>query len=237
MPYEFTRLSEVNAIDMITEGMNVLVETEGDVVKIPVNSMVPEDVVIQSELETAISAIPEPITSWNDLTDRPFYDSGATIEWKGNGSDSSLTGSGYYYVSDLTPSKDEIVGAKYVWNTPTDGAQSRYVDSVNENDDGTAYDKYYFAVALNDNVTLADGTVLDKAGIYFRYSDNGYSYCSSLSWGGLVFIDEKFIPDTIARKSDILVAEAVPDALGDTPTATEFNALLNALRNAGLLAE
>ena len=41
------------------------------------------------------------------------------------------------------------------------------------------------------------------------------------------------------RKSEIVdfpVATSVADAVGDTPTAAEFNALLAALRSAGLLA-
>lgn len=50
-------------------------------------------------------------------------------------------------------------------------------------------------------------------------------------------LDEVFIPDAIARTSQLPApAIAVSDATGDTPTAEEFNALLAALRNAGYLA-
>lgn len=236
MAYEFKRLSNVDVIENINDNLNVLVENSGKVVKIPVNNLVPEDVVVQSEMDAAIAAIPAPITSWNDLTDKPFYESGGTITWGGRGSDSSLSGSGYYHVSDMTPKKDELIGAKYEWNSLLDGAISYTISNITENSAGNAYDSYYIAVALEDNVSLANGTVLDKAGIYFMYSDDGHSYTKSLKWGGLVTIDDKFIPNTVARVADLPVAAAVSNAAGETPTAAEFNALLTALRNAGLLA-
>lgn len=55
----------------------------------------------------------------------------------------------------------------------------------------------------------------------------------------IVTLEDKYIPNSIARTTDIPtvpVAAAVADAAGDTPTAAEFNALLSALRTAGLLA-
>lgn len=48
-------------------------------------------------------------------------------------------------------------------------------------------------------------------------------------------LDEMYIPDTIARITDIPKAAAVADVTA-TPTAEEFNTLLAALRNAGLMA-
>lgn len=57
MAYEFKKLSEVNVIESISDTLNVLVEDNGEVVKIAANNLVPEDVIVQSEMEAAIAAI------------------------------------------------------------------------------------------------------------------------------------------------------------------------------------
>lgn len=54
---EFKKLSDVNVIESISDTLNVLVEDNGEVVKIAANNLVPEDVVTQSEMEEAIAAI------------------------------------------------------------------------------------------------------------------------------------------------------------------------------------
>lgn len=72
MSYEFKKLSDVNVIESMSESTNVLVEENGDIVKISANSLIPEDVVTKAEMDEAIAAIPEPVTSWNDLQDKPF---------------------------------------------------------------------------------------------------------------------------------------------------------------------
>ena len=45
--------------------------------------------------------------------------------------------------------------------------------------------------------------VVDGAGLYFMYSKNGYYVSRLIAETEIIQIDEKFIPDTIARKTDI----------------------------------
>lgn len=64
MAYEFKKLSDVNVIETMNDSLNVLVENDGEIVKIAANEMM-------SAVE-----IPEGFSgSWNDLTDRPFSES------------------------------------------------------------------------------------------------------------------------------------------------------------------
>ena len=76
---------------------------------------------------------------------------------------------------------------------------------------------------------------------------NGEVYAFYEGWSGDVFyakyvkeevtqLSEEYIPSSIARTVDIPKASAVPDAAGETPTAAEFNALLAALRNGGIIS-
>lgn len=69
---EFKKINEVDILETMKDGLNVLIEDNGDIVRLPADSLVPADVVTSSELDAAIAAIPEPVTSWNDLTDKPF---------------------------------------------------------------------------------------------------------------------------------------------------------------------
>ena len=55
MAYEFKKLSDVNVIEEMTEGLNVLVEDGGEIVKISANSMIPEDVALKSDIPTKVS--------------------------------------------------------------------------------------------------------------------------------------------------------------------------------------
>ena len=61
MGYEFTKITDVDIVETSTETTNVLVEMDGTVKRVPVK-----------EIGGA------GVSSWNDLTDRPFYE--ATYE-------------------------------------------------------------------------------------------------------------------------------------------------------------
>lgn len=54
MAYEFKKLSDVNAIEGMKENLNVLVEDNGEIVKLAANSMIPEDVALKSDIPTGV---------------------------------------------------------------------------------------------------------------------------------------------------------------------------------------
>lgn len=54
MAYEFKKLSDVNVIEAMKDGLNVLVEDGGEIVKLAANSMIPEDVALKSDIPTGV---------------------------------------------------------------------------------------------------------------------------------------------------------------------------------------
>ena len=54
MAYEFKKLSDVNVVENMSDGTNVLIEENGEIVKIAANSMIPEDVALKSDIPTGI---------------------------------------------------------------------------------------------------------------------------------------------------------------------------------------
>lgn len=59
MAYEFKKLSDVNVIEEMKDGLNVLVEDGGEIVKISANSMIPEDVALKSDIPTLPTKVSE----------------------------------------------------------------------------------------------------------------------------------------------------------------------------------
>lgn len=54
MAFEFKKLSDVNVIETMKDGLNVLVEDGGEIVKLAANSMIPEDVALKSDIPTGV---------------------------------------------------------------------------------------------------------------------------------------------------------------------------------------
>ena len=181
---------------------------------------------MDAAIEDLVSRGPSGPISWNDLTDRPFYEegTGAVIEWDGNteGRDQvTLNGtpSHWYKVSDLTPTEDELSAF------------------VIEASDGTVYPNelvgsfvgedmlfaQVFIVFYNTEATL-DGALLSvpSPGIYFVCVDG--VYIEKFTYGSTTIkkLDEKFIPDTIARVGEV--------SGGLSPTAVAL--LIDILRHA-----
>lgn len=178
------------------------------------------------------------ISSWNDLTDKPFYEESnqTVIEWDGNtdGRDSFIGVIPSYKISDLTPSIDELVGGTITATTPNgdETVTIRYDDFLVE--DGFISYHSGFVVAYKTEFNI-DGTTitLPSTGIYAGVLDDT-THVSKLTYSSTTIhtLDEKFIPNTIARVKDI---PAIAD-LTAAPTMEDFNNLLAALRNAGLMA-
>ena len=97
MSLEFTKLSEVAVAESISENASVLVEDGGEVKR-----------VAKSKVCGGGGA-----SSWNDLTDKPFYDlptGGNTLFWDGNmeGLEELYPESGMYRICDSAPTYEEL---------------------------------------------------------------------------------------------------------------------------------
>jgi len=221
MAYEFKRLSDVNVIESISDTLNVLVEDNGEVVKIAANNLVPEDVVVQSEMEEAIAAIGTApvveelaenahvlveqngayarvskdkvgVMSWNDLQDRPFGEEKTVIEWDGViGDRPNFTQSGSEYVLVGEPITREELQAAKVWFS---GTELEEVMCVPLNEFMTT------AVRVSDQaviiVSLSEDADGMSAGTYFIRERDTYGYVghvSKIEYSAVKKLDPKFV--------------------------------------------
>lgn len=284
MAYEFKKLSDVNVIEEMNDGLNVLVEDGGEIVKIAACDMIPSDVALKSDIPSGVvksingevpdesgnvqmSGLPEGANPWHQLVtnddgvamweQKPFYTVTDTwFSWDGDQTGLSETnytqmymrycgpfdmpeaypvgammyGSNYVNYDGHLITEDDIYqignGSCGIWGG---GAQTPIV-VVAEADVGTS-----LTLWQGEGGASTYTCSFPSQGMWIgKYSTS--PGVSRVAFENNVTLDERYIPDTIVRIADLPKAAAVADAAGDTPTAAEFNALLAALRNAGLLA-
>ena len=198
-----------------------------------------KDIILSGFLNGGAGGGSAGVTSWNDLKDKPFGEGttlGDTLTWDGdtNGRVSVIDGL-YYHVSDSVPALDDFRnGCTVVYHQNMWEDEDEYIElevpfemiqeSYQEN--GFVMFESFFVIPT-DNYVVYD-IVLPKAGIYLMYQggtdDNGNLYfhyqssltipgCGKLTGTTVTPIDEKFIPKSIARKTDIPqhTWEALPD--------------------------
>lgn len=188
----------VTSVNGMTGDVEIVIPEQKD---ITVNGVAPDE---NGNIEVEVGG---DVSSWNDLTDKPFYEegSGATIEWDGSteGRDSFVAGFmfdvPFYKVSDLLPTKEELIGATVTLETTTTVSENSFAMA-----DETATIAEAFAVVYGTAFSFA-GTeyTVSSPGIYFP--NMGDIHATLLTYGSTTIktIDEKFIPDTIARVDDI----------------------------------
>lgn len=153
----------------------------------------------------------------------------------------------FYKISDLIPSYDELVGAELsFWGGETGEILEEY---LLEGQGCTNFEGYILVVARELNCSyLLNGEEISftvpSTGIYSIYADfdgdDIPDYVSGLSYGSSTVhqLDEKFIPNTIARISDIpgvteqvqsdwtQTDESAPDFIKNKPDEEDALALL-----------
>ena len=142
----------------------------------------------------------------------------------------------WYKVSDITVTNEEIKNATMVMtgnNTTNSIKISEFGSQVGLDIDAWEYcvsnglitddacffvlDSLWFAVVRKENVT-ADGHTFPEIGTYFMYMDDTL-YVSGLNNETIHTINQKYIPDTIARNAEVhnieLALESKQDSLTD----------------------
>lgn len=168
-------------------------------------------------VSNAIAAIPQDDWSQNDSTaadfikNKPFGEEKTdTLTWDGNPTDvsgwaSKSLGLMAYLVSEETPTTDDLTGGSIVLKTP-DGVQN--MENIE-----TQVKEYSGYIIIAGAIVIVYESVLtfSKPGIYFITStdpefDTGYAESMTLpnyEFTTVKTLDETFIPNTIARTSDI----------------------------------
>lgn len=159
--------------------------------------------------------------SWNDLTDKPFYDeTTAPIIWDGN-TEGKETMDGLYRVYDKPIEAKTLMGATITVSAGSEVVlqQVLYADNIMDRSswlglpEGSAliltFDKLgqeQLAIILN---TQVEGL---NVGAYFLNKDG--AYVSSLEFPTICkTIDENYIPDVFVKKDDAYTKDNTPNFL------------------------
>lgn len=183
------------------------------------------DTPVSTQINDAISGIDTEV-SWNELLDKPFetiYSN--TLTWNGNTEGLEVVSHDdlgtLYKVSDVDATtymvengfscSDKKFGDSYEY-TPSEVKELyETVGTV-----GTSL----FVVAPTDNYNFMDVVTFPSKGIWFIYDEANNEYCTSLTIPnsnifevGVKPLDEKFIPDSIARVEEVM-AKTNPTGTG-----------------------
>ena len=177
--------------------------------------------------------------SWNSLEDKPFGEGESIdITWDGDISQIETMVEGYNetiycHISDLTPSNEQIRNGFFGYWTRQNGegmliAFEEAWDCIHSDNDYMITEGFFInmCVIRRDNFEY-DGMLFPKAGIYFGWQpmvsiEHGEvnAYVNRLVLSGNVHtLDEKYIPETIARVAD--VSSKIATALSDYYTQAE----------------
>lgn len=236
------KISELEHLEELTSASNVIIEENGEAKRFSAASLgkvktvdgVEPDENGNIEVEVNSEQI-NPDWNQNDPA-QPDYvknrthwveGSGATIEWDGSteGRDSFTveeTATTYYKVSDITPSKNELLNGTMTILVNGNSSEIALAEEglFAEGDNCLVVADFVFVVTEEDfNLTLGENVVSFSApstGMYYGLLA-GSNYASKLTYGSTTYhpLDEAFIPDTIARSADI-------------PTDEHINALIDA---------
>lgn len=139
------------------------------------------------------------VSSWNDLTDKPFGETIPPITWDGDiEGREPAEGIQGYKVSDQFIEPETFVGAVFTFkNGDTYTVQE---DDVNIMSDGSYIIGY--APKGIGVVLCTPNDAIESKGLYLYCWPNSQEYLAKIEFP-VKTLDDKFIPDTIARKSDI----------------------------------
>jgi hypothetical protein len=166
------------------------------------------------------------VTSWNDLTDKPFYynERLAPITWDGNADgrtivteqDDEMRTYIYVKVSDRLFTEAELKSAILAGVTSRNGKNEERVISnapFYTNDCGVGWVSGVSAVIVasrTGTMTLRDGTIFTapEIGTYFSYFDNRdtkiTTYMASLTFPNAIkLLDEKYLPESVVLESEL----------------------------------
>lgn len=194
---EFKYLNEIDISDSLTDSAHVIVEDGGNIRRAPMNQLVTGG----------------GVSSWNDLEDKPFYEEGSFEEIL---PETELTIIDYYgtKMAMVTVDHTKMVADKVytmIWDGVEYVAPSFLV--ATETPDGTV-DLVCIGNPVYGNgedngipfigqTSYSDGVVTDEFYIVTTSQEEAHTLSISVSSTTIHTLDEKFLPDTIARVADI----------------------------------
>lgn len=143
--------------------------------------------------------------------DQLAYDGRTEISWDGDTTGRvSFTGLHkriYYKISDLTPTKEEIIGGVVKFGSNHDPVviTQNKIHGLGEELYATGAD-VEIIVSFVDNFEVYDGTIIPERGTYVWYNeaDQVIGYAKSLTYGKIKQLDGKFLPSALNQPLNIV---------------------------------
>ena len=168
--------------------------------------------------------------SWNDLTDKPFYETGWSIEWDGTPTEefvdvSDTMGAIIYKVGE-EKTKEELIGTTCKYIFPDTNEEKEFIiesSQINDTDSPNCFvifDSQFgiFAVALEAGIYNFMGISFEfsSAGTWFVKANNYYpTYVGNLT---VKQIDPKFIPNYFGEVGTKIEWDGTPTSIYESFT-------------------
>ena len=162
------------------------------------------DVAVSTQINNAISAIPQADWNQNDtaaadyIENRPFYESITDYTWDGNTEGRDTYGS-YVKISDDTPTPETLLNGAVLYDGSNkmydiNAISSMYNDTVFIDTQSGTFQIFYSTSCTNP--ASGSSFAVPSTGIYYYNSE--YTVSRKLQVPVAVKIDKKFIPDSLA---------------------------------------
>ena len=136
------------------------------------------------------------VTSWNDLTDKPFGEKSVVLEWDGDTTDKvvvTVPVGGLYKVYDTVVSLEGLTVNEVI----TSGGQSvsASVSTLGNGSFGVVSGEMPFIIVAAEDNFETMGQVFPEKGVYFLVA-NGM-FLARCELNDIVPIDEKYLPESV----------------------------------------
>ncbi len=123
----------------------------------------------------------------------------------------------YYKISDLTPTKEEIIGGTIKFSSNHDPVIITQ-DMTHDIGEGTYVTGLLgeIIVSFGDNLEIQDAIIVPERGTYVCY-DEAIGYAKSLTYGKIKQLDEKFLP---SAPNQLLNAVFIQHEIGNKSSIT-----------------
>ena len=196
MSYNFKKIMDLELVNEVPEGANVLIETDGATKRLPSTAIKPAP--IQSDMAQNDSAAPDYIKNRTHYEETTVVNEPLNITWDGNTEGLVSVANMFFKVSDIILTDEQIASATVCDNS---GQYSDSYQKINDNISLVGGEMGVMFVNA-DNVEMT-GFVIPEAGIYFiKYEA---AYIASLTTTEPVEhtktvvkkLDKKFLPNDI----------------------------------------
>ncbi|MBQ7828340.1 MAG: hypothetical protein IJ386_08760 [Clostridia bacterium] len=198
---EYIDLNNTEVLAEAGENAKLVVEEAGELKRIPASAVGQVKTVNGVEPDETGNVeidIPEGFSgSWNDLTEKPFYEIGTSVKWDGN-TEGLVNSTKYYKVSDAVPTKEQCIGGHVTLVTNGSSTSGQFTEDALQIDEENIFGCDYFCVVKEDGTQYAGKTFPEK-GIYFLKMGDAM-YMSELTTADYDVkpLDARFLPEGVS---------------------------------------